>query len=218
MVNTNTYNEFIDITSKNKVDLIAVSKTRPNEELVQLYNLGQRAFGENKVQELLKKYPELPKDIEWHLIGHLQSNKVRQIIDKVTLIHSVDSISLVREIEKQAKKQACQMNILLQIHIAEEESKFGISPNSLDEFISELSKLELKNTRVCGLMGMATFTEDQDKIKKEFTLLKSLFDNIQSQHIFGTDFRHLSMGMSDDMPIAIACGSNMVRVGSALFI
>lgn len=217
MVNVDNYKHYLNIISKYDANLIAVSKTRPVEDIEILYNLGQRAFGENKVQELLKKYPNLPKDIEWHLIGHLQTNKVRYIIDKVSLIHSVDSISLIREIEKQTLKKNHTINILLQIHIAEEDSKFGVIPEKLPDFIREFLELNTKNIRVCGLMGMATFTDNKEKIKAEFSLLKSLFDKIRNENIFGASFRYLSMGMSDDMEIAIECGSNMVRIGSALF-
>jgi pyridoxal phosphate enzyme (YggS family) len=193
--------------------LVAVSKTKPVSDILELYQRGQRDFGENYVQELQLKQQELPKDIRWHFIGHLQSNKVRQIIGIVHLIHGVDSIRLLQEISKQAMKMNLTVQVLLQIHIASEETKFGMDANEMAEAINLSKTNQFPNVQIRGLMGMASLTEDEEKIKQEFQHLQQLF--ISNQSI--PDFDILSMGMSSDYKIALTCGSNMIRIGSALF-
>ncbi len=197
------------------VTLVAVSKTKPVSDLIQAYEAGQRIFGENKIQEMTEKWEEMPKDIQWHMIGHVQSNKVKFMAPYVTLIHGVDSLKLLQEINKQALKNNRIIDCLLQIYIAEEESKFGLDENELNELLTSTEFTELKNIRILGLMGMATFTEDQNQIKKEFTHLKSIFDSIQKLQI--VDLKTISMGMSGDYQLAIECGSTMVRIGSSIF-
>lgn len=198
------------------VTLVAVSKTKPVSDLLQAYEAGQRIFGENKIQEMTEKWEQMPKDIQWHMIGHVQSNKVKFMAPYVSLIHGVDSLKLLQEINKQALKNNRTIDCLLQIYIAEEESKFGLDENELNELLTSAEFKELKNIRILGLMGMATFTEDQNQIKKEFTHLKNIFDSIQkSQDI--KDFTIISMGMSGDYQLAIECGSTMVRIGSSIF-
>ncbi|MNE10044.1 hypothetical protein D3C80_1027410 [compost metagenome] len=182
---------------------------------MQAYEAGQRIFGENKIQEMTEKWEEMPKDIQWHMIGHVQSNKVKFMAPYVTLIHGVDSLKLLQEINKQALKNNRSIDCLLQIYIAEEESKFGLDENELNELLTSSEFKELKNIRILGLMGMATFTEDQNQIKKEFTHLKSIFDSIQKLQI--VDLKTISMGMSGDYQLAIECGSTMVRIGSSIF-
>ena len=167
------------------VTLVAVSKTKPVSDLMQAYEAGQRIFGENKIQEMTEKWEQMPKDIQWHMIGHVQSNKVKFMAPYVTLIHGVDSLKLLQEINKQALKNNRIIDCLLQIYIAEEESKFGLDENELNELLTSSEFKELKNIRILGLMGMATFTEDQNQIKKEFTHLKSIFDSIQKLQIGG---------------------------------
>jgi PLP dependent protein len=196
----------------NGVVLVAVSKTKPSADIVELYNLGHRDFGENYVQELVEKAEELPKDIRWHFIGHLQTNKVKFIIPLVQLIHGVDSLKLLKEINKQAEKAGRVIDCLLQIHIAQEETKFGLDNNELGVVLGSLEAL--KYVRVVGLMGMASFTEDMDMVRKEFCSLKSIFDVVKKNH---PAIQVLSMGMSSDYKIAIEEGSNMVRIGSLLF-
>ncbi|MBK6263698.1 YggS family pyridoxal phosphate-dependent enzyme [Marivirga sp. S37H4] len=198
--------------------LIAVSKTKPKEDLMEAYQAGQRAFGENKVQEMTEKAEVLPNDIEWHMIGHLQRNKVKYIAPYVHLIHSVDSFKLLKEINKQANKVERTIPVLLQIHIAEEESKFGLDENELKELLASGEFKEMKHIEVRGLMGMATFTEDKDKIRREFKSLRNIFDNTRKQfNDEKLNLKELSMGMSSDYEIAIEEGSTMVRVGSAIF-
>ncbi|WP_433829795.1 YggS family pyridoxal phosphate-dependent enzyme [Flavobacterium anhuiense] len=197
------------------VTLVAVSKTKPVSDLMQAYEAGQRIFGENKIQEMTEKWEQMPKDIQWHMIGHVQSNKVKFMAPYVTLIHGVDSLKLLQEINKQALKNNRIIDCLLQIYIAEEESKFGLDENELNELLTSAEFKELKNIRILGLMGMATFTEDQNQIKKEFTHLKSIFDSIQKLQI--VDLKTISMGMSGDYQLAIECGSTMVRIGSSIF-
>ena len=194
------------------VQLVAVSKTKSNEEIMQAYNAGQRVFGENKIQEMTAKYESLPKDIQWHMIGHVQSNKVKYMAPYVDLIHGVDSLKLLKEINKQGLKNERSIDCLLQLHIAEESTKFGMSEQQCMEAM-EVSKT-LANVCVKGLMGMATFTEDKTRIAKEFESLKTLFDELAKQN---KDFEILSMGMSGDYEIAIEKGSNMIRVGSKIF-
>ena len=200
-----------------KANLVAVSKTKPVADILELYNLGQRDFGENYVQELVGKYEQLPKDIHWHYIGHLQSNKVKYIAPFVHLIHGVDSLSLLKEINKQALKNNRIINCLLQIHIAKEETKFGLDSKELETILhTDLS--ELKNIRICGLMGMASFSNNINLVRAEFKSLKELFDKSGSEfNIQHSTFNILSMGMSADYPIALEEGSTMVRIGSLLF-
>lgn len=199
------------------VTLVAVSKTKPVSDLMEAYNAGQRIFGENKIQEMTDKWEEMPKDIQWHMIGHVQSNKVKFMAPYVTLIHGVDSLKLLQEIDKQALKNNRIINCLLQIYIAEEESKFGLDESELNELLTSLEFKQLKNIRILGLMGMATFTDDQNQIKKEFTNLKSTFDSIQKLETANCQFNTISMGMSGDYKLAIECGSTMVRIGSSIF-
>ncbi|WP_288460919.1 YggS family pyridoxal phosphate-dependent enzyme [uncultured Chryseobacterium sp.] len=195
------------------VQLVAVSKTHPVSAIQEVYDLGQRVFGENKVQEVTEKYPLLPKDIQWHLIGHLQTNKVKYIAEFVDTIQSVDSEKLIREINKEAAKHNRTIKVLLQVKIAEEESKFGLDINEAKDIFEQYLSGEFQNIEITGLMGMATFTDDKDQVKKEFLNLKNLFDELNQLKKLKT----LSMGMSDDFPIAIECGANSVRVGSAIF-
>lgn len=198
--------------------LITVSKTQPVERLLEAYECGQRIFGENKVQELVPKYEALPKDIEWHMIGHLQSNKVKYIAPFIYLIHAVDSLSLLKEINKQAQKNQRVISCLLQVHIAEEESKFGFSEVDILRLFADPDFLELKNINIMGLMGMATFTEDQEQVRKEFTGLGLLFKKIQATNLPPqVKMEELSMGMSGDYKIAIEAGSTLVRIGTAIF-
>ena len=198
--------------------LVAVSKTHPPETVLELYEQGQRDFGENRVQELIPKWEALPKDIRWHLIGHLQTNKVKYIAPFVHMIHSVDSLKLLREIDKQAEKAGRIIPCLLQIHIAREETKFGLDRDELFELLDALQQDPLPHASVQGLMGMATFTENETLIRSEFRELKALFEEVQQKYFEGQPtFRELSMGMSGDYAIAIEEGSTMVRVGSLLF-
>ncbi len=192
------------------VTLVAVSKTKPNAAILEAYNAGQRIFGENKIQEMAAKYDELPKDIQWHMIGHLQSNKVKYMAHFVELIHGVDSLKTLKEINKQAKKHNRVIKCLLQARIAKEETKFGLSFTEIKQIISSEEITELENIKVIGLMGMATFTENQTQLKEEFSSLKNFFDSLQKGSV-------LSMGMSGDYQLAIENGSTMVRVGSAIF-
>ena len=206
----------------NHVTLVAVSKTKPVADLMEAYNAGQRIFGENKIQEMTDKWQEMPKDIQWHMIGHVQTNKVKFMAEYVSLIHGVDSLKLLQEINKQAQKHNRVIDCLLQIYIAEEESKFGLDENELDEILKQVQNdnSDLKNIRIVGLMGMATFTDNQTQIKKEFQNLKTIFDKINADSI-STDAINrvsiLSMGMSGDYKLAIECGSTMVRIGSSIF-
>jgi len=209
----------IKSTLPDHVTLVAVSKTKPVSDLMEAYDAGQRIFGENYVQELVEKQQELPKDIQWHFIGHLQSRKVKLIAPFVSLIHGVDSLKLLEEINKQALKHHRIIDCLLQIHIAEEETKFGLNENELNEILHfvQNDKEGMKNIRIVGLMGMATFTDNQQQIKKEFTYLKSIFDKTNQLLTPNFQLQTLSMGMSGDYPLAIECGSTMVRIGSSIF-
>ncbi|PKQ70690.1 pyridoxal phosphate enzyme [Raineya orbicola] len=201
-----------------EVRLIAVSKTKPISDLQEAYQAGVRDFGENKVQEMCEKQPHLPQDVRWHLIGHLQTNKVKYIASFVHLIHSVDSLKLLQEINKQAQKHSRVINCLLQIHIAQEETKFGLSYEEAENLLQNTALKELKNIRIKGLMGMATFTENAEQIRKEFRGLAGFFQHCKQKYQdFNLDFQELSMGMSGDYLIAIQEGSTMVRIGSALF-
>lgn len=199
------------------VTLVAVSKTKPVSDLMQAYEAGQRIFGENKIQEMTDKWEQMPKDIQWHMIGHVQSNKVKFMAPFVSLIHGVDSLKLLQEINKQALKNNRIIDCLLQVYIAEEESKFGLDESELKELLTDVAFKELKNIRILGLMGMATFTEDQNQIKKEFTHLKSIFDSIKTNKTSNCQLSTISMGMSGDYQLALECGSTMVRIGSSIF-
>ncbi|MGM8363140.1 YggS family pyridoxal phosphate-dependent enzyme [Flavobacterium sp. ARAG 55.4] len=199
------------------VTLVAVSKTKPVSDLMEAYNAGQRIFGENKVQEMTEKWEQMPKDIQWHMIGHVQTNKVKFMAEYVSLIHGVDSLKLLQEINKQAQKNDRIIDCLLQIHIAEEETKFGFDEQELEVLLNSTEFQEMKNIRILGLMGMATFTNNQDQIKQEFIHLKAIFDTIQMQSVPTLKLSVLSMGMSDDYKLAIDCGSTMIRVGSSIF-
>ena len=195
------------------VELVAVSKFHPVEKIKEVYDCGQRVFGENKVQELLTKVNELPSDIQWHLIGHLQTNKVKYIASFIDTIQSVDSEKLLEEINRQADKNSRKIKVLLQIKIAEEESKFGLEMQDAEEIFHNYLNGKFPHVEITGLMGLATFTEDKDQTKKEFSFLKQIFDKMSLQKKLET----LSMGMSDDYKIAIECGANSVRVGSGIF-
>ena len=199
------------------VTLVAVSKTKPVVNLMEAYNAGQRVFGENKIQEMTEKWEQMPKDIQWHMIGHIQTNKVKFMASYVSLIHGVDSLKLLEEINKQAIKNNRIINCLLQIHIAEEETKFGLNEIELNELLGSESFNNLNNIKIVGLMGMATFTDNQNQIKKEFEHLKSIFDTIKSLSIVNCQLSILSMGMSGDYKLAIEFGSTMVRIGSSIF-
>lgn len=201
------------------VTLVAVSKTKPVSDLMEAYNAGQRIFGENKIQEMTEKWEQMPKDIEWHMIGHVQTNKVKYMAAYVNLIHGVDSLKLLQEINKQAKKHNRVIDCLLQIHIAEEETKFGLDEHELDEILTQVQhdKNEFKNIKIVGLMGMATFTENTTQIEKEFNHLKAIFDNYKKLNTEHCQLNTLSMGMSGDYQLAISCGSTMVRIGSSIF-
>ena len=211
------------------VTLVAVSKTKPVSDLMEAYNTGQRIFGENKIQEMTEKWEQMPKDIEWHMIGHVQTNKVKFMAEYVSLIHGVDSLKLLQEINKQAKKHNRVIDCLLQIHIAEEETKFGLDEEELNEILTRVyeqceakqvqnDKSEFENIKIVGLMGMATFTENQNQIEKEFNHLKSIFDKLNTiPFTQNLQPNILSMGMSGDYQLAISCGSTMVRLGSSIF-
>lgn len=200
-----------------QVTLVAVSKTKPNEAILEAYQAGQRVFGENKVQELTEKYESLPKDIEWHMIGHLQTNKVKYIAPFVSLIHGIDSLKLLKEVNKRAKQNNRIINCLLQIHIAEEDTKFGFDENEVKVLLACDEFKGLESIKIIGLMGMATFTDDESQIRREFKSLKSLFNQLKTLNTFNFQLSTLSMGMSGDYKIAIEEGSTMVRVGSAIF-
>jgi pyridoxal phosphate enzyme (YggS family) len=197
-----------------KVTLVAVSKTKPNEDLLEAYEAGQRVFGENKVQEMTRKWEELPKDIEWHMIGHVQRNKVKYMAEFVSLVHGVDSFRLLKEINKQGAKYDRIIPCLLQMHIAEEDTKFGLDKKELDEIISSAEFKSMEHIKIKGLMGMATFTQDKNQVRKEFKSLKNIFDELKSTL---ADIDTLSMGMSGDYKIAMEEGSTMVRIGSSIF-
>ena len=208
----------IALTLPKEVTLVAVSKTKPNEDILKAYSVGQRIFGENKVQELVNKFEELPKDIEWHMIGHLQTNKVKYIAPFIHLIHSIDSIKLLKEINKEAKKNKRTIKCLLQFHIAQETSKFGFSLDEVKDFLSSEDFIELNNIELCGVMGMATFSEDKELVRDEFQLLHNIFHILKSHYFkFNPTFKEISMGMSDDYELAIEEGSTMVRIGSTIF-
>ena len=220
MVNTDSYKEIITYLNSKKVTLVAVSKTKPKEQIVELYNLGQRDFGENYVQELVDKYSELPKDIHWHFIGHLQTNKVKDIAPFVYMIHAVDSFKLLTEINKYAQKNKRTISILLQMCIADEETKFGLDEKEIIVLLEyyEAQKNTLENIKICGLMGMATNTDDTEKIKTEFNRLHQFFLHLADTTFFAKPYFSIcSIGMSSDYLLAIEQGSNLVRIGSLLF-
>ena len=202
-----------------QVTLVAVSKTKPVAELMEAYDAGQRIFGENKIQEMTDKWEVMPKDIEWHMIGHVQTNKVKYMAPYVSLIHGVDSLKLLQEINKQAAKNNRVIDCLLQVYIAEEESKFGLDEQELEELLKlvQNDKENYKNIRIEGLMGMATFTENKNQIEKEFKHLKTIFDKHNQLETSNLKLETLSMGMSGDYQLAISCGSTMVRIGSSIF-
>ena len=214
-INTEKYQEIV-AELNGKATLVAVSKTKPPKDIQTLYDLGQRDFGENYVQELTQKQEQLPKNINWHYIGHLQSNKVKYIAPFVHLIHGVDSLSLLKEINKQALKNNRIIDCLLQIHIAKEETKFGLDYHELDAILTtDLSSL--KNIRIIGLMGMASFSNDMNLVRSEFNYLKTLFEKYSQHNTPNTKLQTLSMGMSADYKFALDAGSNMLRIGSLLF-
>jgi pyridoxal phosphate enzyme (YggS family) len=207
----------IKATLPSNVTLAAVSKTKPVSDIMQAYEAGQRVFGENKIQEMTEKWEQMPKDIQWHMIGHIQSNKVKYMAPYVSLIHGVDSLKLLEEINKQAQKNNRVIDCLLQLHIAEEETKFGLNEEELNELLQSDIFKNLRNIKIVGLMGMATFTENQAQIRKEFQHLKTIFDNHQQPTTYNRQLTTLSMGMSGDYQLAIECGSTMVRIGSSIF-
>ncbi len=195
------------------VTLVAVSKTKPVSDLMQAYDAGHRIFGENKIQEMVAKWQEMPKDVEWHMIGHVQRNKVKYMAEFVSLIHAVDSLKLLSEVDKQAAKHNRVINCLLQLRIAEEESKFGMDVGAVKSLLDSYEFSKLNNIKVIGLMGMATFTDDMQQVREEFRRLKNIYDETKDKYSFSV----LSMGMSGDYKIALEEGSTMVRVGSAIF-
>ncbi len=201
-----------------QVQLVAVSKTKPNAAILEAYEAGQRVFGENKIQEMTDKYDALPQDIEWHMIGHVQRNKVKYMAPFVALIHAVDSLRLLTEIDKQAERNNRVIPCLLQLFIADEETKFGLSEDELFELLDSEAFKALRHIKIQGLMGMATFTENQDQIRQEFSTLHHIFEKVQTyNHLPNVECKTLSMGMSNDYPIAIDCGSTMIRIGSTIF-
>lgn len=214
---TGRLNEIRSKLSDN-VTLVAVSKTKPKEAIKEAYLAGQRVFGENKVQELVEKAETLPNDIEWHLIGHLQRNKVKYIAPFVSLIHAVDSLRLLQEINKQGAKNNRTIDCLLQFHIADEDTKFGLDENEAIELLNSETYQGMNNIKLCGVMGMATFTDNLEQVRDEFQKLHKLFEKLKTSHFsLNEDFKTISMGMSGDWEIAIEEGSNMIRVGSSIF-
>ncbi|MEZ4925411.1 MAG: YggS family pyridoxal phosphate-dependent enzyme [Saprospiraceae bacterium] len=212
------FDELSKILKARDVKLVVVSKTQSPERILELYQKGQRIFGENRVQEMLVKHGSLPGDIEWHMIGHLQSNKVKQIAPFVSLIHSVDGFGLLEEINKQAKKAGRVIDCLLQFHIAQESSKFGLSPEEAEEMLNSPEFANMKNVRILGVMGMATFTSNQSQVEREFRQLKGILENLKSTYFAdSTYFKEISMGMSGDWELAVENGSTMVRIGSLIF-
>ncbi len=200
------------------VELIAISKTHPKEYIEEAYSGGQRHFGENKVQELSAKHDALPKDIKWHMIGHLQSNKVKYIAPFVHLIHSIDSIKLLEVIDREAAKNDRVIDCLLQVHVAQEESKFGLKPSELDDFMQNPELTKMHNIRLCGLMAMASNTDDEKQVEAEFHAVGELFKQLKTKYFANSDhFAHISMGMSGDYELAIAQGATMIRIGSTIF-
>jgi len=208
----------IMISTPQNTKLIAVSKTKPQDAIMEAYNAGQKSFGENRVQEMVEKYKALPKDIQWHFIGHLQTNKVKNIVPFVHLIHSIDSLKLLQEVNKEASKINKVCSCLLQIYIASEETKFGFSEKEVMEMLESESYKNLRNIQICGLMGMASFTNQESVVRAEFKALKNLFEKVKSNNFDSSEsFKELSMGMSGDYKIAIEEGSTMIRLGSSIF-
>ena len=208
----------IKVGLPSSVTLVAISKTHPVDKVMKAYHAGQRVFGENKVQEMVSKYEAMPKDIEWHLVGHLQTNKVKYIAPFVSLIHSVDGVKLLKEINKEAAKNNRTIDCLLQMHIAEEETKYGLSPEELEELLNSEELSNLANVRIIGLMGMATFTNNMEQVRKEFRGLANIFKQIQQKYSAKLNsFTTLSIGMSGDYIIAVEEGATMIRVGSSIF-
>ena len=199
------------------VALVAVSKTKPIADILEAYNAGQRIFGENKIQEMVDKHEQLPKDIEWHMIGHVQRNKVKYMAHFVNLIHGVDNFKLLNEINKQAEKHDRTIDCLLQIKIADEDSKFGMTQDEAKNILQSEEFSELKHINIKGVMGMATFTEDKSQITREFQNLKFIFEELKKLEVTNCNLQIISMGMSSDYPLAINCGSTMIRVGSSIF-
>jgi pyridoxal phosphate enzyme (YggS family) len=216
-VNKTAYHQIKTELESKDVTLVAVSKTKTVADILALYELGQRDFGENYVREMQEKAGQLPNDIRWHFIGHLQSNKIKLIAPFVQLIQGVDSLKLLAAINKEALKTGRVIDCLLQVHIAAEETKFGLDETELDLTISQLDNLKMTNARICGLMGMASFTTNMDQVKKEFSYLKRLFDKYAQRQTSNVELQILSMGMSSDYKVALEEGSNMVRIGSLLF-
>jgi pyridoxal phosphate enzyme (YggS family) len=214
VISQSAYQQLVKALKETNVTLVAVSKIQPLASIQALYDYGQRDFGENYVQELVNKQAHLPKDIHWHFIGHLQSNKVKYIAPFVHLIHGVDSLKLLKEIDKQGKNNNRVINVLLQVHIAQEESKFGMNEQELDEALRACKEQNLSNVSVNGLMAMASFSDNSEQVNNEFKIVKMLYDKYKLQN---PSFSILSMGMSGDYQIAVALGSNMVRIGSLLF-
>lgn len=216
-VNKEGFKKIKEALQSKNIKLVAVSKIQPSAVIKTLYDLGQKDFGENYVQELIEKYNTLPMDIQWHYIGHLQTNKVKYIAPFVSLIHGVDSFKLLKEIDKEGNKNNRIINCLLQIHIAQEETKFGLNEDELDDIFGNADLKKLKNINISGFMGMASFTEDEEKIRNEFRYLKTLFNSYRQLSTENCQLTKLSMGMSADYKIAIDEGSNMVRIGSLIF-
>lgn len=216
-INQAAYQELTSFCNTHNTTLVAVSKTKPVEDIKALYEMGQRDFGENYVQELIDKHPQLPADIRWHFIGHLQSNKVKYIAPFVHLIHGVDSFKLLKEIDKQAAKNNRVIEVLLQMHIAQEETKFGLDDREVDEILNGEELSALKNVRIVGIMSMASFVDDEQQIRREFLVAKKTFDHYAHHQVANVFMQYLSLGMSADYTIAVECGSNMIRVGSKLF-
>jgi pyridoxal phosphate enzyme (YggS family) len=218
MINVILLKELHNLLDNSAVSLVAVSKTKPAEDIKLLYNEGQRIFGENRVQEMTAKYDFLPKDIKWHFIGHLQSNKVKYIAPFVSLIHSVDSLSLLAEINRQAQKNNRVIDCLLQFHIASEDTKYGLDQEEAFQLLSSAEYTQLKNIRIIGVMGMASFTDDLSVVRNEFKMLKAVFNKLKIEFFAKEDgFKEISMGMSGDYRIAVEEGSTMIRIGSLLF-
>ncbi len=210
--------EKIRATLPEGVTLVAVSKTKPVSDLQEAYDAGQRVFGENYPQEMRDKHEVLPQDIQWHFIGHLQTNKIKYIIQYVTLIHSIDTASLLEAVNKEAKKHDRVVDCLLQFHIALEETKFGLDLNEARQLLDSEEFKQMENVRICGVMGMGTFTDDMEEVRKEFKHLKSIFDTLKSDYFADQpQFKEISMGMSEDYPIAIEEGATLIRVGSKIF-
>jgi pyridoxal phosphate enzyme (YggS family) len=216
-INKLAYEQLLQQLAIDNVTLVAVSKTKPIEAILSLYELGQRNFGENYVQELITKVPQLPSDINWHFIGHLQTNKVKLIVPLVQLIHGVDSAKLLKEINKEAAKCGKVVDCLLQMHIAQEETKFGLNEQELEDIIEQINTSPLPHVRIVGLMGMASFTQDVAVVRNEFKFLKKIFEKTKLMFKATPSFQTLSMGMSSDYETAIAEGATMVRIGSLLF-